>query len=220
MRRSRNPDLALRTEGGLDPTSAPTPPPQKPKMTGPAPRSGGLLLRALARNWWMFVVRGLAAIAFGVLAFAWAGATLPELTLLWAAYAFLDGAVALGAAVSGKGATRWWLALTGLVGVLGGVIAVLWPAQAALALLYVIAAWAIAIGVVQVIGAIRLRKDMRGEWFLVLSGVVSIAFGALLFAAPDRGAAVLPWMFGLFALLLGVAYILFGWRLRKHRAGA
>lgn len=91
--------------------------------SGPVLRPGGLLLRALARNWWMFIVRGLAAIGFGVLAFAWPDSTLLALTLLWGAYAFIDGITALGAAFNGNGVTRRWLALAGVVGILAGVVA-------------------------------------------------------------------------------------------------
>lgn len=87
-------------------------------------------------------------------------------------------------------------------------------------MLYAIAVWGIAVGAAQIFGAIRLRKDIDGEWFLILSGVLSVAFGALLIAQPSDGAAAIVWMIGLFAVLLGIVYLLFGLTLRKHRPGA
>jgi uncharacterized membrane protein HdeD (DUF308 family) len=188
--------------------------------SGPGLRSGGLLLRALARNWWMFVLRGLAAIVFGVLAFMWPAKTILVVTLLWGAFAFVDGVMALGAAFSGNGVTRRWLMLGGVVGVLAGVIAFIWPGPVALGLLFYIAAWAIVVGVTQIYGAIRLRKEIQSEWFLILSGLISIAFGALLVAQPASGLAAIAWLLGFFAVLLGIDYVLFGLGLRKHRPGA
>jgi uncharacterized membrane protein HdeD (DUF308 family) len=188
--------------------------------SGPGLRSGGLLLRALARNWWMFVIRGLAAIGFGVLAFMWPAKTILVLTLLWGAFAFVDGVIALGAAFSGNGVTRRWLVLVGIVGVLAGVITFFSPAAVALGLLFFIAAWAVVVGVMQIYGAIRLRKEIQNEWFLILSGLISIAFGALLAAQPASGLAAIAWLLGLFAVVLGIDYLLFGLSLRKHRPGA
>src|SRR6185369_6144718 len=154
------------------------------------------LVRALAENWWLLLLRGVASIIFGVLAFIWPGLTLVALIFLWGAYAIVDGVIALWAAISGKAgaiAPRWWLAVVGIVGLLAGVVAFGSPGLTALVLLMFIAGWAIVVGVLEIWGAIQLRKEIDGEWWLILSGLLSIAFGALLFARPGPGALALVW---------------------------
>jgi uncharacterized membrane protein HdeD (DUF308 family) len=185
--------------------------------TGPATRVGALLLRPLARNWWKFLLRGGAAILFGVLAFIWPGATLLALVLLWGAYALVDGVLALWAAVTGAGAApRWWLAVVGVAGVAAGLITFFWPGVASLALLMVIAAWAIVTGVMQIIGAVRLRKEIEGEWLLALSGILSIVFGLLIVSQPAVGAVALVWMLGAIAIAIGATYVALAFRLKRH----
>ena len=175
---------------------------------------------ALAENWWLVLLRGIAAVVFGVLAFFWPGLTLLTLTLLWGAYALCDGVFALWAAISGKGgemAPRWWLAVVGVVGVLAGVGAFLWPGMTTLVLLLFIAVWAIVLGVLQIWGAIQLRKEIEGEWLLILSGLVSIAF-------EDPYCPTRCWRAGagvddrLFAILAGCIYIALAFRLKKSLA--
>src|ERR1700741_3499282 len=110
------------------------------------PLAGGVLLSALADNWWFRLLRGIAAIAFGILAFFWPGLTLITLTYLWGAYALCDGVLALWEAIAGKEADmapRWWLALVGIVSVVAGLVAFLYTGTTALVLLMFIAAWAI-----------------------------------------------------------------------------
>jgi uncharacterized membrane protein HdeD (DUF308 family) len=183
---------------------------------GPAAQA---LLAALADRWWMLLLRGLAAVAFGVLALVWPGITLLALTILFGAYVILDGVLSLGAAITGRGGVgpRWWLAVVGVAGVLAGLLAFLWPAMTAVVLLVFIAAWAIVIGIMQIIGAIRLRREIEGEWMLILGGVLSVAFGALLIARPAVGAVALAWMIGLFAIAVGIIYIALALRLRGRR---
>lgn len=179
---------------------------------------GHALLRALARNWWLVLLRGFAAIALGVLAFIWPKATLLTLVWLWGIYALVDGVFALGAAIGGGAGTmapRWWLALTGIAGLVAGVLAFVWPDVTGLVLLTFLAVWAIFTGIMQIIGAIALRKQIEGEWFLVLGGLLSVGFGAMLIAQPRIGAVVLAWTIGWFALLFGVAQIALALRLRK-----
>jgi hypothetical protein len=116
------------------------------------PLAGPALLRALADNWWLLLLRGIASVAFGCLAFFWPGLTLLTLTFLWGAYAASDGVFALWAAVSGQGgemAPRWWLAVVGVAGILAGVLAFVWPGMTALVLLMFVASWAIIIGVLR-----------------------------------------------------------------------
>jgi uncharacterized membrane protein HdeD (DUF308 family) len=132
----------------------------------------------------------------------------------------VDGAIALWAAISGKAgaiAPRWWLAVVGIVGLLAGVVAFGSPGLTALVLLMFIAGWAVVIGVLEIWGAIQLRKEIDGEWWLVLSGLLSIAFGVFLFARPGQGALALIWVIGVFAILHGCTLIALSLRLKKFR---
>jgi uncharacterized membrane protein HdeD (DUF308 family) len=124
------------------------------------------LLRALAENWWLLLLRGIASIAFGVLALIWPELTLLTLIFLWGAYAIADGVFALWAAISGKRgaiAPRWWLALIGIAGILAGLLAFVWPGITAQVLLVFIASWAIVTGVLEIWGAIQLRKEIKSN---------------------------------------------------------
>jgi uncharacterized membrane protein HdeD (DUF308 family) len=184
------------------------------------PLAGGALLNSLADNWWLLLLRGLAAIAFGILAFFWPGLTLLTLTLLWGAYALCDGIFSPGAAMFAKGgdmAPRWWLALAGIVSILAGLVAFFYPGMTALVLLMFIAAWAIVIGVLQIWGAIEWRKLLDDAWLLALNGALSIAFGVLLFAQPGAGAVALVWMIGWFAVVFGCLSVALAFRLKKFK---
>jgi uncharacterized membrane protein HdeD (DUF308 family) len=190
------------------------------------PRPGSILvsafLGALAENWWLLLVRGLAAIAFGVLTFVWPGLTLLTLTFLFGAYALVDGCISLWVAMTGPGekASRWWLALVGIAGILSGIVAFLMPEIIADVLLLLIAGWAIAIGVMEVWGAIRLRKEIEGEWMLGLSGLLAVAFGVALVAWPIAGALTMILLIGWFAVLVGCVYAGLAFQLRKHKRPA
>jgi uncharacterized membrane protein HdeD (DUF308 family) len=174
------------------------------------------MLDDLARNWWLILLRGVLAIIFGVLAFVWPGITLVALVLLYGAFAFTDGVISIAAAIwGGAAAPRWWLALVGIFGIAAGVLTLLWPGITALVLLLFIAGWAIATGVMQIIGAIRLRKEIEGEWLLIASGVLSVAFGVLLAAWPGAGAIAMVLVIGAFAIMEGVLLVAFGFKLRK-----
>lgn len=187
------------------------------------PLAGGMLLSSLANNWWLLLLRGLAAIAFGILAFFWPGLTLLTLILLWGVYALCDGALALGAAIFAKSndmAPRWWLALAGVISILAGLATFLYPGMTALVLLMFIAAWAIIIGALQIWGAIEWRKLLDDAWLLALNGVLSIAFGALLFAQPGAGAVALVWMIGWFAVVFGCLNVALAFRLKRFKTAA
>jgi uncharacterized membrane protein HdeD (DUF308 family) len=175
------------------------------------------LLSTLADNWWLLLLRGIAAIAFGVLAFFWPGLTLLTLTLLWGAYTLADGLLAIWAAIAAKGGEttpRWWLAIGGVVSILAGLVAFFYTGTTTLVLLMFIAAWAIVIGVVQIWGAIELRKLLDDAGLLALNGVLSIVFGAILFARPGAGALALAWMIGWFAIVFGCLFIALAFRLK------
>jgi uncharacterized membrane protein HdeD (DUF308 family) len=177
----------------------------------------GLMLHALARNWWLLLLRGIFAILFGVLTFLWPGLTLITLVLLYGAYALVDGAFALAAAIMGGApAPRWWLAIVGLLGIVVGLITLVMPGITALVLLYFIAFWAIAIGAMQIAGAIRLRKEIDNEWMLIASGIVSVLFGLILVVQPGAGALGLLFVIGIFAILHGVLLVSLAFRLRGH----
>jgi uncharacterized membrane protein HdeD (DUF308 family) len=176
------------------------------------------LVPSLGRNWWLIVLRGIAAILFGILAFIWPGLTLFTLVIFWGAFALVDGVLALAAAVmGGNPAPRWWLAIVGVAGVAAGILTFVWPGITALVLLVFIAAWAIVLGVFEIVGAIRLRKEIEGEWFLILNGVLSVLFGVVLLWRPGVGALAVIWIIGAYAIILGVVYVAFGLKLRKHK---
>jgi uncharacterized membrane protein HdeD (DUF308 family) len=187
------------------------------------PIFGGGLLSALADYWWLLLLRGLAAIAFGVLAFLWPGLTLVTLTLVWGAYALADGILALWAALAatgGEAGRRWWLALGGIISILAGLVAFFYTGMTALILLMFIAAWAMIIGAVLIWGAIELRKILDDAWLIGLNGALSVAFGVLLFARPGTGALAVVWMIGWFAIVFGILHIALAFRQRRFKQPA
>jgi uncharacterized membrane protein HdeD (DUF308 family) len=171
----------------------------------------------LSRNWWMFALRGVVAIAFGVLALAWPALTLLGLVALFAAFALLNGAASVvGALQNRSGDEHWWLALLlGLVSLGAGVIAIVSPGLTALVLVLLMAANAIVTGVLDIALAIRLRRAIRGEWVLILAGVVSIVFGVLVFLFPGAGALALVWLISVYAIASGILLLAAAWRLRR-----
>ena len=177
---------------------------------------GSVMVHALAKNWWMLLLRGVAAITFGVLAFAWPGMTILTLIMFYGAFALIDGVLAVVAAITGGApAPRWWLAIVGLLGIATGLLVFMMPGLTALVLLYFIAGWAIATGVFQIIGAIRLRKEIDDEWYLILSGVVSVLFGIGVMMAPGAGALALLWVIGIYAVVMGAIMVALAFRLKK-----
>lgn len=171
---------------------------------------------ALARWWWTFVVRGLLAIAFGVLAFFAPGLGIAVLVGLFAAWALIDGVTSLVTGIGGRNRDKsWWLEiLEGVVSIIAGIIALVFPVLAADVLVIIIAAWAIVTGIFEIIAAIRLREQIRGEFWLGLAGLASILFGVILLVFPGVGALSLVWLIGSFALVFGVFLVILGWRLR------
>jgi len=162
-------------------------------------------------------LRGIAAIIFGLLAFAWPGLTLVTLILFYGAFALVDGVLAIVAAITGGvSGSRWWLAIIGLLGIAAGLVTFLTPGLTALVLLLFIAGWAIATGVLQIIGAIKLRKEIDNEWLLILGGIVSVLFGVCMMLAPGAGALALVWVIGAYSVVTGVIFVALAFRLRKH----
>jgi len=174
------------------------------------------MLDGLARNWWLIVLRGVCAILFGGLTILWPGLSLFTLVILWGVYALFDGGLAIGAAIMGDTpAPRWWLALVGVLGIVAGAVTLLYPGITGLVLLFFIAGWAIAAGAFEIVGAIRLRKEIDNEWLLIASGVLSVLFGLVILAYPGAGALGLAFVIGWFAMLYGALLVGFGIRLRK-----
>jgi uncharacterized membrane protein HdeD (DUF308 family) len=177
------------------------------------------VIAVLTRNWWALALRGLFAILFGLAAFAMPGITLAAIILLFGSYAILDGVFAI---VSGLRAAerheRWWaLLLEGIVDIAAGVAAFAWPALTALLLLYLVSAWAVVTGVLEIAAAIRLRQAIKGEWLLAINGVVSVLLGIFLVAVPGGGILVLIYWIGGYAIFFGVLLVLLAFRLRRLR---
>jgi uncharacterized membrane protein HdeD (DUF308 family) len=167
-------------------------------------------------RWWAVALRGLAAVFFGVAMFVWPNMSLAVLIALFGAYALVDGIFAIAAAVrAAESQMRWWpLLLVGIAGIGAGVVTFLRPGLTAEALLYVIAFWAIAVGVFEIVAAIDLRRLISDEWLLGLSGALSIVFGILLLANPRAGILSILWIIGIYAIAGGITTILLGFRLR------
>ena len=178
---------------------------------------GAILLHNLAKNWWALALRGVAAIVFGILAFAWPGITIVSLVILYGAYALVDGVFSIFAAIGGgTPAPRWWLAVVGILGILAGLIAFANPVLVGLYLLWFIGAWAIVSGIFEIIGAVRLRKEIDNEWMLILHGLISVLFGIMLFAWPVTSALALIWVIGAYAIAAGVIMLVLAFRLKGH----
>jgi uncharacterized membrane protein HdeD (DUF308 family) len=171
--------------------------------------------------WWSWLLRGLAAIVFGILAILWPGLTFLVFVAMFAAYALIDGAIHLAASIrAGVGQPRLLLALQGLLGIAVAVLTFVWPGITALALVFLIAAWAIIGGALRIGLAIHLRKVIAGEWLLVLSGTISIIFGVLVFLVPVAGVVGVAYMVSFYAILLGVVLSSLAFRLRRFERSA
>ena len=170
-----------------------------------------------SRYWWVPVLRGLVAIALGVFAFVWPLATIAALVLVFGAVALADGLLAIAAGIAARKLTSdWWVLLVqGFVGIPIGVLTFLYPSITALALVVLMAAWAIGLGVLQIVAAVKLRRDFSGGWWLALGGMSGIAFGVLLACNPVKGGVALLWLIGIFAMLWGAMLIIGGFDLRR-----
>ena len=169
----------------------------------------------IARYWWMLLVRGVIAVLFGVMALMWPVITLMMLVLLFGAYALIDGifAVIVGVRVRRDGKRWWMMILGGLDGIAIGVLTFIWPRITALALLYLIAAWAIITGTLGMMAALWLRKMIKGEWLLALYGILLLLFGVLLAILPIPGVLAITWLIGIYAIIFGVLLIVLAFRL-------
>lgn len=171
----------------------------------------------LTRNWWMIVLRGVIAILFGLSAFLWPDLTWLSLVLLFGVYALIDGVIAIATGFTHvKESTRWWaFVLEGLVSIGAGVVALMWPGLTTIVLIFMIGAWAILTGILEIAAAIRLRHEITNEWWLALGGLLSIAVGVMLILQPAAGGLAVIWIIGAYAITFGVLLILLGFRVRN-----
>jgi uncharacterized membrane protein HdeD (DUF308 family) len=176
----------------------------------------------LARNWWAMALWGALAILFGALVFFWPALLWVVVLASFAVYALLTGALAIILAFFGPrwGQPWWGLLLEGIFSILAGALTLVWPEITELALLFLIAFWAVATGVLQVVAAIRLRKEIEGEWALGLAGVLSVLFGLALVALPGPGAVAIAWLIASYSVAFGVLMLALAFRLRSLARGA
>jgi uncharacterized membrane protein HdeD (DUF308 family) len=165
----------------------------------------------------LLLIRGIVGVVIGIVAFLLPGVTIAALVVIFGIYAFIDGATNLMWGITRRAAQgrAWVHALQGVVGIAAGVLTFIWPGVTALALIMFIGAWAIVTGAIEVAAAIKLRKEISGEWLLALSGLLSIAFGLLVLTFPFAGAVSISWVLGSYAMIGGVVLIALGVRLRS-----
>jgi uncharacterized membrane protein HdeD (DUF308 family) len=176
------------------------------------------MIRSYIGDWRLIALRGVAAILFGIGTLVWPGVTLWVLVLMWGVYAIVDGVAALAAAIIGRRVLphRGWLAFTGVVSIAAGIAAFVWPGITALALLYLIAAWAFVTGVAQISTAISMRKEITDEWVLGIAGVLSVVLSVLLVIAPGAGALAITWAIGWYAVVYGGMLLTLAWEVRRE----
>ncbi|PZG05515.1 HdeD family acid-resistance protein [Nonomuraea aridisoli] len=169
----------------------------------------------VSRSWWLLLLRGLAAVVFGFLALLWPGITVLALVVFFGAYAAVSGVFALFAGFRHETRSRTWLIVTGIIGILAGIVAFVWPGITSLALLYVVAFWAIFSGVAEITAGIHLRKVIENEWAFIVAGALSVLVGVLLIIWPGAGLVSLAWLIGAFAILYGIAMIALALRVKN-----
>lgn len=175
------------------------------------------MLKMLFKNWWMILLKGTLLIIFGILAFLRPGITMTSLVIWFAAFMIADGVISLAAVISNWNSRedKWLLVAEGALGVLLGILIFRRPVVFEVFIAYLIGFWAIFSGISKIAMAIQLRKEMEGEGWLVLSGIMSILFGIIIFAQPMTGIATLMWIAGTFAILVGILMIFLSLKLRR-----
>ena len=178
-----------------------------------------MIIEALKRYWWVPVIRGISGIVFGIIAFAYPGIALATLVLLFGAWMLIDGVFRVVGATAGRASDPDWgfHLIIGILGIVVGILTFRAPRITALALIIYVAAWALMIGAAEIALAVKLRREIKGEWFLILMGLASIVFAVLLLWNPGPGALALLWLIASYAIVFGVLAIFFGFRLRSLR---
>ena len=171
----------------------------------------------LSRNWWLMLLRGLVAIGFGILVFAKPQISLEVLVYLFGIFVLVDGSAGVAVAIHARNMLESWgiLLLWGLLGIAVGILSFVKPEITAVALVFYIALWAIATGVLEIAAAIRLREVLKDEWLLLLAGIASVVVGICLVWRPDAGALALLWLIGSYAIVFGVLTVLFAFKIRS-----
>lgn len=174
---------------------------------------------SMARNWWTTALRGIFAILFGLLLFLWPGISLLALVYLFGIFALIGGGLSLVAVWSDRRSptARIMLLLEGILGIAVGILAFLWPRLSALALVYVIAVWAILIGIFELVASVRLRAEIEQEWLLGLAGLLSILFGVFIAFFPRGGALAILWLIGAYAIVYGILQVILALRQRQRQ---
>jgi len=172
---------------------------------------GATLVRTLAERWWVWLLRGIVAILFGVLAFTQPGMTLRTLVLFYGAFVLVDGASAVAVGFMTK---TWGLIVSGILGILAGILTFAYPGITELVLLYIIASWALLTGILEIIAAVQFRKEIQGEWVLGINGALSILIGLWMVARPGAGLLSIVWLIGCYATLFGIVMIALAFRLK------
>jgi len=176
------------------------------------------MFKLFTTNWWAIVLRGVVGLLFGIAALVWPSLTVTVLLALFAAFVLVDGAFALVALLFGRAEGRWWVQLfEGLISIAAGLVTLAVPGLTAVVFVLIIAAWAVLSGILRIVMAIRLRKEIDNEWTLALGGVLSLVVGIIFFARPGVGILSLVWVLGLYAVLFGSMMIVLGFRLRGLR---
>jgi uncharacterized membrane protein HdeD (DUF308 family) len=176
-------------------------------------------LRTFAANWRTLALRGFVALLFGLVVLFWPGLVLAALSLLFGIYALLDGGVVLVPALrtSDRSARRWLPLAEGAVGVIAGVVALFWPGMSASGLLYIIGGWVAATGILKITTTIVLRNEVENTWLLAGSGALSVLFGAIVAALAGSDLPSLAPFIGVFAIVVGLALIVFAFRTRDRQ---
>jgi uncharacterized membrane protein HdeD (DUF308 family) len=176
-----------------------------------------MLIETLKRHWWVPVLRGVVAVLFGIMAFVYPGLTVAVLVLLFGAWILVDGVFRVIGAIGHRASDKEWGfdLIIGIMGIIIGFLTFHAPRITALALIIYIAAWALMIGATEIALAIKLRREIKGEWFLILMGLLSIVFAVMLLWNPLPGALALVWLIGSYAIVFGFLAIILGFRLRS-----
>jgi uncharacterized membrane protein HdeD (DUF308 family) len=168
-------------------------------------------VRMMSAHWWVVLLRGILAILFGILAYTWPGLTALVLVTIWGVYALIDGVFGVIAGIRGKWTS---MVVLGLLGIAAGVVALLWPGLTAVSLLWVLAIWVIVAGSMQIAAAVRLRKEVQGEWLWVLSGILMVGLGLVFFFFPGAGILSVTWLLASMAIVWGILLVMLAFKLK------
>ncbi len=175
------------------------------------------MISKLFQTWWLFALRGVVAVVFGILALIWPAKAWIVLVVLFGIFVLLDGILTTMVGIDFyRYFDRWWaVLLQGVAGIVIGIMTLIWLRPASHVLFYWMAAWAVITGIFEIVSAARFRLFTSGEWALMLAGVLSILFGVLLIVYPGPGLIALVWVIGIFAIAYGIMELIFSSRLHK-----